>query len=200
VTTRAKVAFCPGLTDDAPTNRNFRDLAEVVRQLQEQIAAAAAVSTPSRVFLGEKTGVGPWSFTGLAGDTAGLRGYELVFRVTKAAVALHTLALRFNNDTAANYTDSTSSATTEARLTPTQMYGSGETTEGVVLIPFAKSGSARNVVGQIQTVENSPTTFPNVPDSAWVGTAAITQIDVINLTGTVDAGTFALYALMDVAA
>ena len=196
---RPAIAFRPAQVVDETTMRNFRSIATAIERLQLPGApfAVAAASTPSRKFISEQTGAGPWTWTGLNGDAVGLRGYEIVGRVTKAAAGAHSLGVRFNGDTTVNYTDSAGAAATSAPA-GANMFGSGEATSGHITIDVAKSGAARCLTGQLLATDNSPQTYPNTPDGAWLGTAAITEISLINATGTVDAGTWALYALMDV--
>jgi hypothetical protein len=178
------------------------DIVGLVNELRDKLveveASIPAPSGNSRVFLGERTGVGPWQWTGLNGDLPGLRGYEILFRVTKAAVAGHSLALQFNGDTGANYTDVTGFALTSVPVAAA-LVGSVESTEGMIRVPFARSGAYRNVTTEIQTAEDAPRVRLTGTQGAWLSAAAIARIDVINDTGTVDDGTFALYALMDVA-
>lgn len=151
-----------------------------------------------RVFISELTGAGPWTWTGLNGDAAGVRGYEIVFKTTKAALGAHNLAIRFNGDTGANYMDPTGVAATSARLSA-GFGGFNETINGTVWVPYARSGAPRTITGLITVDENTgPSTYRAFPDSSWRSNAAITQIDVINSAGAVDAGVFALYELMDV--
>lgn len=156
--------------------------------------------TPSRKFIDVKTGAGPWTFAGLNGDATGLTGYELVVYITKAALAAHTLGIQFNGDAAANYFDSTGGGLTSASFVNNGLLGvaANEIVTGTISIPFAISGQRRLLNSIVSVGDGSPQVALAPRGSGWTSTAAITQISVIVETGTVDAGTVKLYALMDV--
>ena len=149
-----------------------------------------------RVFLGERTGNGPYSWTGLSGDAAGLRGYEIVGR-TDDAGAGGSIGLQFNADVAANYGDLSGIAATSAHI---HTNGGNQTVSSVINIPIANSGARRVFTAWSPQADATPEIF-RLGNGAfsWESIAAISRIDLIYWAGgPCTSAVWALYALMDV--
>ena len=157
----------------------------------------AAAPPNARVFVAERTGVAPWSWTGLTGDAAGLCGYEIVGRTDETAGVASTVGLRINADATAVYGDSTGFPKTGIAA---QFNGGFETVLTTIVIPIAKSGTRRLITARYSRADGVPEVFADVI-TAWSfePTGAIARLDLdYTAGGPVTTASWKLYALMDV--
>lgn len=164
----------------------------------------AAVSNP-RVFISTQTGAGPWSWSGLNGDAAGVAGYELVFDLRIAAVSADaTVVLQINGVVGANYAKGSAPGVAQTSMPVGIVPGGGNnnaTLQGPVTISRAKTGSHRTCDSR-GTVDVSDDLWPrNRGDlCAWINKVdAIASFQASLTAGAVDAdSSVKLYTLMDV--
>lgn len=194
---RPRVEFRPAQVTDEATMRNFRDLTRIVARLQQE--AAAAASSPARVFVGpEKTGVGPWEWTDLNGDEPGLAGYEIVGQTTDNTATASSIGLTMSGDTAANYGDASAGARNQCRVITN---AGDEVTTTVINIPIAKSGYPRVLTAISPRSDATPETLGTLLAAfVWNSNGLISSMKLDYWAGgPVVSASFKLYKLMDVA-
>lgn len=167
------------------------------RALASGVAAAGAASL---VLIATVTGAGPWDFTGLAGDAAGLVRYELVVNAKNAAAVAFDLGIQLNGDETANYWKvGVAVADTSLLLASNGADDVDGFAQGLVIIPRPASGSPRAIdpsgilVGDASSVYDIGT-----GKGAWFNTPdAISSARVLVRSGAVDSdSTMSLFKLV----
>lgn len=154
-------------------------------------AVAAAVA--SLVLVGTVTGTGPWNFTGLNGDAAGLERYEFVVNLKKVANAAFGLGLTLNGDVGANYQVKSAGVVPQNQF-PLGSAGLAANSQltGRVLLPWPASGSKRQIVADdLVSYDDTPQIFENATQARgfWLNSAnAIVSASMFLTGGVVDAG------------
>lgn len=143
-------------------------------------------------------------WTGLTGDAAGTRGYQILYRFV-AGGSNSILGLRFNGDTAANYSyvventqtggapvnSASSTSASSVQFNALSQIGTNEIMSGLIWIPVSVSGFARFVHGQASQFSSATIRKFDVA-GRWSNTASqITQIDLIAAGGSVGSNTTA---------
>lgn len=168
------MAFRPALLtggdgDYDAQNRNNRELARAIERLQLP-GVVAATSPGTRVFVSTVTGVGPWAFTGLNGDEAGLLGYEFELAIIDPAGDIY---LRLNGDAGANYGDISGIARNQADVA-VNPGGPPGGVRGVVELRGVATGNARTIgTARVTSFDLSPTVAVTPGDFNWTGVAAL---------------------------